>query len=86
MKKLYEEFLDESYGSTMSKRGRTQKIKSTAGAIGVSLARQKDDPLYKRMMFHKMMYKKYKEQVQRKYKSKANQLARQKANVYKKHK
>ena len=37
----YLDFLNESYTSTISKRTRQQKIKSSAGAIGVSLARQR---------------------------------------------
>lgn len=78
----YLQLLNESYTSTITKRGRQQKIKSTAGIIGISLARQKDDPLYKRMMYHKHMYMKLKEQLQKKYKSKANVIARQKANSY----
>ena len=75
---------NEAYTSTVSKRGRNQKIKTTAGAIGVSLARQKDDPLYKKMMYYKHMYMKTKEQLQRKYKSRALVLARKKATTYKK--
>ena len=80
----YLEFLIESYSSTTTKRGRTQKIKSTTGLIGVSLARKKNDPMYIRMMYHKHMYMKLKEQLQKKYKSKASVLARQRANEYKK--
>ena len=74
--------LNESYTSSTIKRGRQQKLKSTAGRIGVSLAKKKDDPLYKKMIFHKHMYMKYKEELQKKYKSKANTLARQRASNY----
>jgi hypothetical protein len=35
------EICNEAYTSTITKRGRAQKIKTTAGAIGVSLARKK---------------------------------------------
>jgi hypothetical protein len=80
----YLEFLIESYTATTTKRGRSQKIKSTTGLIGVSLARKKNDPMYIRMMYHKHMYMKLKEQLQKKYKSKATVLARQRANEYKK--
>jgi len=80
----YLNILNESYTSTLTKRGRSQKIKTTAGSIGVSLAKKKNDPLYKRMIFHKHMYIKFKEQLQRKYKSKALTLARQKAMSFKK--
>jgi len=80
----YLEELNESYTSTLSKRGRNQKIKSTAGVMGVTLARQKNDPLYKKMMYYKHLYMKTKEQLQKKYKSRALTLARQKASTYKK--
>ena len=86
--KLWREYLfsilDESYTSTNTKRGRAQKTKSTAGAIGVSLARKQDDPLYKRMIYYKHLYMDTKEKLQRKYKSRAMMLARQKASKYKK--
>jgi len=85
--KLYEiyllNFLRESYSSTNIKRNRAQKTRSTAGAIGTSLARKQNDPLYRRAMMYKALYKKNKEQLQRKYKSKAMALARQKASKYK---
>ena len=78
------EICNEAYTSTITKRGRAQKIKTTAGAIGVSLARKKDDPLYKKMIYYKHLYLKTKEQLQRKYKSRALVLARKKATTYKK--
>ena len=78
------ELLDESYTSTITKRGRNQKIKSTTGSIAVSMANQKNDPLYKKMIYYKHLYMKTKEQLQRKYKSRAMVVARQKATKYKK--
>jgi len=45
------EICNEAYTSTITKRGRAQKIKTTAGTIGVSLARKKNDPLYKKMIY-----------------------------------
>jgi hypothetical protein len=85
IKKYLGKICNEAYTSTITKRGRSQKIKTTAGAIGVSLARQKDDPLYKKMIYYKHLYLKTKEQLQRKYKSRALVLARKKATTYKKH-
>jgi hypothetical protein len=80
----YLSFLTESYTTSLTKRGRQQKIKTTAGAIGVSLARKKNDALYRKMIYQKHMYMKTKEQLQKKYKSKANVLARQRASTFKK--
>jgi hypothetical protein len=79
----YLNFLYESYTSTTIRRGKLQKTKAAAGTIGVSLARKKDDPLYKKMMYHKDLYKQTKEKLQRKYKSRALALARQKASKFK---
>jgi hypothetical protein len=78
------EICNESYSSTMTKRGRIQKTSTTTGAIGVALARQKNDPLYRKMIYYKHLYQKTKEQLQRKYKSRASSLARKKASSYKK--
>ena len=80
----YLNFLTESYTATTMRRNRAQKTKAAAGAIGVSLARKKDDPLYKKMIYYKKLYKENKEKLQRKYKSKALSLARQKASSFKK--
>ena len=80
----YLNFLTESYTTSLTKRGKQQKLKTTAGSIGVSLARQKNDPLYRKMIYQKHMYMKTKQQLQKKYKSRANVLARQRANTFKK--
>jgi hypothetical protein len=79
----YLNFLNESYSTTNTKRSRAQKTKSTAGAIGMSLAKKQNDPLYKRAMMYKKLYMKNKQQLQKKYKSRALMLARQKASKYK---
>lgn len=79
-----EKIINESYTTSLTKRSRVQKTKTAAGAIGVSLARKKEDPLYKKMIYYKHMYMKTKEQLQRKYKSRALVLARKKAMSYKK--
>jgi len=80
----YFTFLEEGYSSSITKRTRADKVRSTAGTIAVSQAKKKSDPLYKKMMYQKQMYLKTKEQLQRKYKSKALSLARQRASIYKK--
>ena len=47
-----EKIIDESYTTSLTKRSRVQKTKTAAGSIGVSLARKKDDPLYKKMIYY----------------------------------
>jgi len=74
---------NEGYKTSMTKRGRTQKTKSTAGTIATSLARKKNDPQYRKMIMYKQMYIKQKKQLQARYKSKAMALARQRAMKHK---
>lgn len=68
--------LSESYHSSTIKRGRPQKLESTAGTLAISMARQNKDPLYDRMIKFKKMYKATKTQIERKYRSKAIAKAR----------
>jgi len=78
----YLQSLNEDYSSSMTKRTRAQKIRSSAGSIGTALAKKQNDPLYKRMIYYKHMYMQAKEQLQKKYKSKSMSLARKKASNY----
>lgn len=72
-----------AYSTTTTKRTGKQKIQSTSAVIELSLARQANDPLYKRMMLYKKLYKLAKQQLIQKYKSKGMKLAREKAAKYK---
>lgn len=76
----YLDFLNEGYTQSTIRRGRSQKIKSTSATVAVSLARQKNDPLYQRMIRYKTLYKQAKQQLERKYKSKSMSMARQLAS------
>lgn len=69
--------LSEAYKQSMIKRGRPQKLESSAGAIAVRIARQRHDPLYDRMIKFKRMYRDAKERLEKKYWSIAMQKARQ---------
>ena len=77
--------IQEAYGTSTVRRSGPKKLRSSAGTIAVSLARKKDDPLYKRMIFHKHKYIEYKMHLERKYKSKSYSLARQKSAHYRRH-
>lgn len=81
--KEYLQYLDESYGTSTVKRSKLSKTHASAGAIAFSLARKNNDPLYRKMKFHKDMYKETKRKLQLKYKTKANQMARERASHYK---
>jgi hypothetical protein len=76
-------YLDEAYGTSTVKRKKLSKLHASAGSIAFAIAKKNNDPLYRKMKFHKDMYKKTKKQLQQKYKTKANQLARERAASYK---
>jgi len=78
----YLTYLQEGYTSSTIRRGRSQKIRSTAGTLAVNLAKKKNDPMYKRMKFFKAMYINNKESLIRRYKSQAMALARQRASEF----
>ncbi len=74
----YLQFL-EGYTQSTIRRSRTSKIRSTTGAVAISIARTRNDPLYLKMMRAKKIARDAKRQIERKYKgqsmSKARQLA-----------
>jgi len=55
---------------------RQTKIKRATGVMATTVARKKNDPIYAKMMFHKKMWKKYKEQVMKKYSARVRSQAR----------
>ena len=55
---------------------RQTKIKRATGVMATTVARKKNDPLYSRMLFHKKMWKKYKDQLQKKYSARVRSKAR----------
>lgn len=78
--KIIEKYLQkiqEAKRRSISTISRQAKISRATGAMAASVARQKNDPLYKKMIFHKNMWKKYKEQVMKKYSNRVKQKARQ---------
>ncbi len=76
-------YLDEAYGTSTIKRKKVSKMHASAASIAFALAKKNNDPLYRKMKFHKDMYKKTKKQIQQKYKTKANVMARERAASYK---
>jgi hypothetical protein len=75
-------YLQEGYRPSTIRRGRPQKLQATAGTLSVNLAKKKGDPMYKRMIFFKQMYKNNKGMLMRKYKTQAMMLARQRASEF----
>ena len=57
----------ETKTPTTSTTTRTSKIKKATGQMSTSQARSRNDPLYKRMIYYRELYYKYRDLVHRKY-------------------
>jgi hypothetical protein len=55
---------------------RSTKIKRATGQLSTSMARKKNDPMYKRMIFFRDQYFKYRERIHKKYSSRVRSRAR----------
>lgn len=62
--------------TTRSTISRNTKIKRATGQLGTALARQKNDPLYKRMVYFRTQYFKYREMIRKKYSPRVRSKAR----------
>lgn len=76
MQELYEEILMEAKRTSITKNTRQAKISRAVGTLATSAARQKDDPLYRKMLFHKKKWKMYKERLMKKYSNRVKSQAR----------
>jgi len=72
----YLDFLQERKRTTVSRSTRAAKIKRATGSLASAAAKKKNDPAYKKMVFHKKMWKKYKDMVMRKYAPRVRSQAR----------
>jgi len=55
---------------------RNTKIKRATGQLGTAMARQRNDPLYKRMVYFRTQYYKYREMIRKKYSPRVRSKAR----------
>ncbi|MCF8019893.1 MAG: hypothetical protein K9L62_10880 [Vallitaleaceae bacterium] len=62
--------------TTRSTISRNTKIKRATGQMGTSMARKKNDPLYKRMVYFRDQYFKYREMIRKKYSPRVRSRAR----------
>jgi len=60
--------LNEVKRTSISRITRKTKINRAVGSLSSAAAKKANDPLYKKMMFHRSQYRKYKEQLMKKYK------------------
>lgn len=68
--------INEIKKRSVSAISRQTKIKRATGVMATSVARKKNDPLYKRMMFHKKKWQEYKNQLMKKYSARVRSKAR----------
>lgn len=62
--------------TTRTAISRDTKIKRAAGILGTSMARQKNDPIYNRMVYFRDLYYKYREMIRKKYNPRVRSKAR----------
>jgi hypothetical protein len=62
--------------TTRTSISRDTKIKRAAGVLGTSMARHKNDPIYKRMVYFRDQYYKYREMIRKKYNPRVRSQAR----------
>lgn len=70
MPSLLEDYLvhiAESKRTSITKVTRQTKIKKATGQLSSIMARKKNDPLYKRMIYYRDLYYKFREMVHKKY-------------------
>jgi len=68
--------IQEAKRRSISTISRQAKIARATGSMAAAVAKKKNDPLYKKMIYHKSMWKKYKNQVMRKYSARVRAQAR----------
>ncbi len=68
--------LQEGKRTSVSKITRKTKIKRATGQLSTAAARKKNDPLYKRMIYFRDQYFKYKDKIHKKYAPRVRSRAR----------
>ena len=73
----YLQYLEEKpKRTTRSTISRNTKIKRATGVLGTAMARKKNDPIYKRMVYFRDQYYKYREMIRKKYSPRVRSQAR----------
>jgi hypothetical protein len=73
----YLQYLEEKpKRTTRTSISRNTKIKRAAGVLGTAMARSKNDPIYKRMIYFRDQYYKYREMIRKKYNPRVRSQAR----------
>ncbi len=72
----YLSFIQEIKKTSVSTISRNAKINRAAGSLAAQMAKEKDDPIYDKMLFYKDNYLKYKKQLMKKYRHRVLSQAR----------
>ncbi len=70
------EDLSEAKRTSRSKHSRQRKIKQATSSMATSMARKKKDPIYKRMIYFRDQFYKYRAMVHKKYSPRTRSKAR----------
>jgi len=75
---IIEEMLEveESKKTTLTHITRQTKILKATGHLASTQARKRNDPLYKKMLYHRELYYKYRDLIHQKYAPRVRSLAR----------
>lgn len=68
--------LNEAKRTSITRTTRQTKIKRATGQLATVAARKRNDPLYKRMIKHRDLYYKFRDQLRRKYAPRVRSRAR----------
>jgi len=74
--KNYLDFLNEGKRTTTTRITRNTKLKRATGQLSTAAARKKNDPLYKKMIYYRNLYYKYREMIHKKYSPRVRSRAR----------
>jgi len=73
---ITEQIINDAKKTSMTKTTRQTKIARATGQLASVQARKMNDPLYKKMIYYRDLYKKYKERVHKKYAPRVRSRAR----------
>lgn len=74
---ITQQILDEApKRTTRHTVSRQTKIKRATGQLGTAMARKRNDPMYKRMVYFRTQYYKYREMIRKKYSPRVRSKAR----------
>ena len=76
LRDMYFEILDEAKRTSVGKFTRQAKIKRATGALAHGVAKKRNDPMYKKMVFHRDKYRALRDKITKKYSSRVRSRAR----------